>query len=392
MSANRQTCFRSGAHAGPRVVFAPARARCAAVAFVLLSGVPVVTGAQPHSTVDVRAEQARVDSLNRAVIFSSVVPLAPGTHVADVAFAAVGRNVVTPVEIAWVLADSVAEMVAVAARPMAGTADAGEELGRRAAGVLHRPIAMHSTQTGSWVLERSGRLLVLSGAQVDSCRLDLGGHAPRDLAVSNSGLVHVLTDRDVRVWPARDGGAPLWTVPLPPALLPSVAVATSSRGEIYVCGAGKTALVVFDLGPDGRYGVTRTATRAATKLGEPGGVTLLEAMLLPVPGREGWVPEDRFVALTDRKQAALVVFDAQTLRRIGSAAIATEVQGVAPGRLDISNRGQVAVVDMTRAAAHSLPTRVLASVLENAGIRWRRIGPAGSPDSTAARDSTATRP
>jgi len=345
--------------------------------------------AQPHSDHDLESERARADSLNRAVLWHDVVPLAAASRVVDVAFAAVGRNIVTPVEIAWALADSAPELVAMAARPIAGTADAGEELGRRGAGLLRHPIALHTTTAGSWVLERDGRLVSLRGAQVDSVRLELGGYPARDLAVGDAGLVHVLTERDVRVWAQTAQGAPLWTMALPPALLPARALAVSARGEIYVVGGGKTALAVFDLGRTGKYAVVRSCTAAQAQLQAPGGITLLESMLLPVPGREGWVAEDRYVAVTDGNPGALVVLDAATLRRAGRTALAPDLPDITPGRLDVNNRGQVAVVDRARGGAWALPTRVLAAALDTAPIRWRRIGPAAA-DSTAAADSAGT--
>ena len=344
--------------------------------------------AQPHSDHDLEAEKARVDSLNRAVLWHDVVALNAAARVADVAFAAVGRNIVTPIEIAWTLADSLPELVAVAARPIAGTADAGEELGRRGGGLLRDPIALHTTIAGSWILERQGRLVSLRGTQVDSVQLDLQNRTPRDLAVGDAGLVHVLTDRDVRVWSQSAQGPPLWTMELPAALLPAVAVAVSARGEIFVAGAGKTAVAVFDLGARGRYTMVRSCTAAQAGIGAAGGITLLEAMLLPVTGREGWVAEDRFVTVSDRSRGALVVLDAATLARVGRVDLRGDLDAVQPGRLDVNNRGQVALVDAARGMAWALPTRVLATAMETSTIRWRQIG--SSAD--AAGDSTRTGP
>jgi hypothetical protein len=275
-----------------------------------------------------------------------------------------------------------------AARPIAGTADAGEELGRRGSGSLRQPIALHATTAGSTVLERDGRLMTFRGSEVDSVGLDLGGKAARDLAVGDAGLIYVLTETEVRVWSQTQRGAPLWKMTLPPALLPAVALTVSARGEIFVCGNGKTAVAVFDLDARGRYAVQRQCTATQAGLRAAGGVSLLEAMLLPIPGREGWVNEDRYLVVSDRTDRTLVALDAKSLRPVGRAALAADLPDAVPGRLDVNNRGQVALVDAERGLAWSLPTRVLASALEQAPIRWRRIGAA---DSTAS-DTTRTRP
>jgi hypothetical protein len=245
------------------------RSRGAGIAAILFGA--GVAAAQPHTSHDLEAEKARVDSLNRAVLWHEIVPLNATSRVADVAFAAVGRNIVTPIEIAWTLVDSLPELVAVAARPIAGTADPGEELGRRGAGLLRQPIALHTTTAGSWILERDGRLVALRGTQVDSVRLDLQGGAALDLAVGDAGLVHVLTDRDVRVWAQPAQGAALWTMALPATLLPARAIAVSARGEIYVAGAGKMALAVFDLGAGGRYTLVRSTTAAKAGIARAAG-------------------------------------------------------------------------------------------------------------------------
>ena len=47
--------------------------------------------------------------------------------------------------------------------------------------------------------------------------------------------------------------------------------------------------------------------------------------------------------------------------------------GAAPGRLDISNRGQIAFADPESGLAYALPARVLGSLVEPATIRWRTI-------------------
>jgi len=56
------------------------------------------------------------------------------------------------------------------------------------------------------------------------------------------------------------------------------------------------------------------------------------------------------------------------------------VPALAPGRIDVSNRGQIAVADVASGAAYALPARLLAHMLEPAKVRWRSI----DPDSIAA--------
>jgi hypothetical protein len=338
--------------------------------------VAVVAAAQPHDHEHPgeEAQKARADSLGRAAIWGEVVQFTDAkVRVTDVAFAASGRNILTAVQMVWLLADSLPELVAMAARPMAGTAEPGEELGRRGADILRRPVALHTNTKGSWVVERDGRIAVLQSNALDTLQLRLAGRAARDLAVGTTGLLYVLTDRDVRVWPRAETAAPLWTIPLPPALLPAVALDVSARGDVYVVGTGKTALAVFALGASGAYRLARSVTAAQADVGAPGGVTLLEQMLLPLPGREGWVSEDRYVAMTDAKSGTLVVLDVPTLRVVGRSALAADAPGILAGRVDINNRGQVAVVDRSRGAAWVLPTRVLAAALAEAPLRWRRI-------------------
>ena len=323
---------------------------------------------------------AHTDSLNRAVLWNDVVRFATLSRVDDVAFTAAGRNIVTPVDIVWALADSTHDLVAVAARPITGTAEAGEEMGRRGAQLLRAPVALHVGMSGSFVLEKSGRLVVFrGGAVVDSIALATTASAPRDVFVSATGLVYILTTTDVRVFADPPGAAPLWTIALPPALVPAVACAVSARGEVFVAGEGKTALAVYDLDATGTYRKLRQATRVALGVDRVAGLTLLPALLLPIEGREGWVSEDRYVLLSDRGKRMLVTLDVPALHVVGRADLAVETPGLVPGRLDVSNRGQIALADAATGQAYSLPTRILASTLAGAPIRWRQIGTLSPP-------------
>jgi hypothetical protein len=111
-------------------------------------------------------------------------------------------------------------------------------------------------------------------------------------------------------------------------------------------------------------------------------------MLLPITGREGWVAEDRFVTLSDPDRGALVVLDAKTLSRVGRVELRGDLPGVQPGRLDVNNRGQAALVDAASGRAWALPTRILATALAAATIRWRDIGTA----SASSGDTLGTGP
>jgi len=350
-------------------------AACAAVAASSRGPAPAVAQSGAQS-------QAELDSLNRAVLWNDIVAFRAAGRVADVAFTSVGRNIVTPVEMVWALADSTHELVALAARPIQGTAEAGEEMGRRGGKVLRAPVAMHSAPSGSYVLQADGRLVVLrSGAALDSVDLHLKPGTARDVCVSAGGLIYVLTRDDVRVY-TDPPGAPVWTFALPAALVPGVAFSVSTRGEVFVTGGGKQVLGLFDLDATGKYRLVRAATAAQLGAARPAGIMVVPALLLPVEGREGWVTEDRFVAVTDRDKRALLVLDAGTLKVVGRTDLTREAPGLDPGRIDISNRGQVAVVDARTSRGYSLPTRILASAMDTAPVKWRRIGAVG--DSTRA--------
>ena len=350
---------------------------------LLWSAAPHPSAAQPGSR-----SQAELDSLNRAVLWNDIVSLQPAGRIADVAFTSVGRNIVTPIEMVWALADSTHELVAIAARPIQGTADAGEEMGRRGAAILRAPVAMHSAQSGSYVLQADGHLVVLrSGAAADSIDLGLAAGTARDVCVSTGGLVYVLTRDDVRVYTDPPARAPVWKFALPAALGSGVAFSVSTRGEVFVLGEGKQALAMFDLDATGTYRLVRGVTPAQLGLGRAAGIAVVPSLLLPVEGREGWVNEDRFVAVTDREKRALLVLDAGTLKVLGRVDLAKDAPGLEPGRIDISTRGQVAVVDARTQRGYSLPTRLLAVAMDTAPVKWRRIGAVGDSTHTAPADS-----
>jgi hypothetical protein len=309
------------------------------------------------------------------IVWEKVTPLAGG-RVADVAFSTPGLNIVEPVEMAWLLDVSAATLIAVASKPILGTAEAGEELGRRGAGLLRAPVAFFPAPAAQYVLEGDGRLLVLRSGWVDSLWT---GTPPAgtagDVAVGPGGLVYVLCGGEVHVYADGASTTPLLSIALAPKLLPAAAIALSARGDLVVAGTGQLALAVYAQDESGRFQLLRQ--RAARELGveRPGGVALTPALLLPYERREGWVTRDRFTILSDTASRRLLAFETATLEPLGTCDVSTEVAGASPARIDVSNRGQIAFVDAATGAAYALPARVLGRLIEGATIRWRTIVP-----------------
>jgi hypothetical protein len=344
-----------------------------AVAACLVAG--AATRAQPPAGPG--AEAGAPPSEKKVIVWSEVTPLRDSAAV-DVCFPAYGLNIVNPAELVWNLDRAAREMIAVASKPITGTAESGEEMGRRGGGVLRQPVALATSGLGSFVLEGDGRVWIFRSGWVDS--LDLGpASAPVvDLAVGSTGLLYVLRGREVLVLADLMDPKPLWTIPLPAALAPAVALTTSARGDVFVLGRGLTALVVFALDSRGVHRVVRERQARALRLASPGGLALSPAMLLPIVGREGWVGQDRFLVVTDGEAAGLVVLDAATFDVLGRHPLAGEAPGFVPGRVDVSNRGQIAVAAAGGGRSYAFPTRVLAGILDAAGapgIHWRTIEP-----------------
>ena len=82
-----------------------------------------------------------------------------------------------------------------------------------------------------------------------------------------------------------------------------------------------------------------------------------------------------FLVVTDTKAKSLLGFESKDLTKLATVPLDPIVPGLVPGRLDVSNRGQIAVVDATSGAVQALPALVLAQVIEPAKIRWRTIEP-----------------
>jgi hypothetical protein len=122
----------------------------------------------------------------------------------------------------------------------------------------------------------------------------------------------------------------------------------------------------------------RGKTASAMQLGEAAGVAVTPALLVPLPGREGWVGQDRFVILSDRGKPGFVALEAASLDFVGRAPLAPEVAGAVPGRMDISNRSQIAFQDPNSGRAYALPARFFAALVSKAKFRWKQL----EPDST----------
>lgn len=325
---------------------------------------------------------------NRFIFWTEVARLQGVEHAVDVAFAIPGLNIVQPVDVAWVIDGRSQDVVGIAAKPVQDMAEAGEVLGRFGAGMLREPIALAASEASRYILEASGRLIVRRptnapppalATRFDSLTLALGRDRPVDLAVSAMGLVYVLAGNTVRVFSDPPAGAPLWTFSVEESLRPARALAVSMRGEVYVAGGGRDAIAVYDLDATGKFRRVRGVPAADVGGGRVAGIALSPMLLLPIDTREGWASEDRFVIVSIPESGKLVALEAATLERLANFDLRAKQPDAAPGRLDVSNRGQIAYVDTKSGAATSLPAPVFASLIEPAKIRWREV----IPDSTS---------
>lgn len=308
------------------------------------------------------------------IVWRTAVPLLRTGKVMDVGFANPGLNIIAPGEMAWLLDAASGGLVAVAAKPIAGTAAAGEEMGRRGTGLLRSPVAFYAGFGVQHVLEQGGRLVVLRSGWVDSLDAGAGATGPeRDIVVGPGGLIYVLAGSEVRVFADPPSPVPLITIHLAPKLLPVTAIALSCAGDLYVAGTGQLALGVYAMDSTGQFRLTRSRTARELGVEHVGGVALNPALLLPYETREGWVAQDRFTILADTARQRLVALESATLAPLGSCDLAAEVPGASPGRLDVSNRGQIAFADPASGIAYALPARVFGSLIESATIRWRSI-------------------
>jgi hypothetical protein len=162
--------------------------------------------------------------------------------------------------------------------------------------------------------------------------------------------------------------------------LPAAAITVSAGGTVFVAGRGALAVAAYELDARGVYKMVRSRTAKELHSQRPAGIAMTPNMLLPLPGREGWIGQDRFVVVSDAGRKSLVALEAKDLTAYASCDLGAEVPALVPGRIDVSNRGQIAVADATTGAAYALPARLLAQMLEPAKVRWRSI----DPDSIAA--------
>lgn len=307
------------------------------------------------------------------ILFNEIVPIAGSGGARDVSYAQGNLEVVKMNRVVWVLDPRVAGLHALACRPIPETAKAGESLGWLGEQVLGGAEAVHvrDGDEGALVLTSQGTLIRLAGGTVDSMRVATGLVTAADLDANPSGLLAILWGMQVHVF-ADFGRVPLADFTLEDDLGPAVGIAVSARGDVVVAGRGSTAVAVYDLAADGRFRRGRSKTAADLKLHSVGGVEVTPFMVLPAQGREGWVDQDRFVMLSDVEGGTLMTLESSDLSPTGRWDLRGQLPGVAPGRFDVSNRGQIALVDQRSGEGQVLPTAVMISMVQGVmGIRWR---------------------
>ncbi len=313
------------------------------------------------------------------ILFHQIVQVAASGGARDVSFAQGNQEAYKPKphEVVWVLDAKNPGLAGIASRPIRETAKAGESMGRIGDGKWRAGEAAHvraGQDGGAYVLESNGLLWCLRGGQADSLRIGNGVASAADLDGNSSGVIAVLWGREVLVFLAIPG-PPLWRFDLEADMLPAVGLAVSAAGEIFVTGRGEIALGVYDVDASGTYRRVRAA--AADKLGiaAAGGVEVTPFMILPSEGREAYVDQDRFVLLTDPEGGSIVALELATLKPVGRWDVRAQLLGAAPGRLDVSNRGQIAYVDLRSGECQVLPTRVTIAMVEGTKFRWRMLEP-----------------
>ncbi|MFQ5601491.1 MAG: hypothetical protein ACE5G2_13185 [Candidatus Krumholzibacteriia bacterium] len=336
------------------------RVAIAAAGVVAAFGAPV-WGQQGASPIDEDAAY---------ILFHEIVQVASPGRARDVSFVNTGLNIVMPAELVWIADPGSPGIIAVASRPIKDTAKAGEVLGSRGLQVIRGTAALHVGDNITCAVSESGRLTVVGGVFVDS--LEVGGSIASavDVDVSPSGLIYVLWGDRVTVY-SNPPDEPLWSFMLEADVLPAVGLAVTAAADVVVAGRGEQAVAVYGLDAEGRYRRRRAQSAADLELETVSGVSLSPFMLLPVQGREGWVERDRFVFLADATSGALLAVERTTLQAVGRCDVRDELPGASPGRLDLSNRGQIAYVDVGSGEAYVLPTRVTVAMVESAEFRWR---------------------
>lgn len=308
------------------------------------------------------------------VIFDEIVQVAAAGKAVDVAFANHDLEIVQPTKVVWIADPTQDGVEARASQPIPGTAKAGTHMGRRGPHVLQNTAAVTASSKGIFALSESGRLTMVGGQSVDSLHVGRTLATAIDVDVSANGLIFVLWGSRVEVFttPLR---APLWSFELDDDMKPAVALAASAAGEVFVVGHGSRAVNVYELTSNGRYERKASVDAGSLELEAPGGVAVTPFMLLPVPEREGWSDRDRFVLVSDTASGSLIALNRKDLSFVGRWDLRQKNPGAAPGRLAVSNRGQIAYVDQRAAEAWVLPTSVMAGLLSGADFRWRILNP-----------------
>jgi len=244
--------------------------------------------------------------------------------------------------------------------------------------VAGEAVAVSINQTDSYLIDSRAMLFVIHKGWVDSLRLAPSLVSRVDIAGSNSQLSYVLWGDEVHVYANPPVSPPMWTFPVDDDVLPAVNLAVGSRGEVIVAGQGRTALAVYDLDDQGQWQRVRSALRSDLDLGTLEGMCLSPAMLLPERGREGWVESNRFLFLADSETGELLALETATFEVVGRIQGRDHMPFAAPGRLSISNRGQIAVIDRRNDSAYVLPTSVTLDMVRSADFRWRLLDRPGA--------------
>jgi hypothetical protein len=364
--------------------------RTRVAAALVLALLAAVAQAQPLATEPPADPEA--DEKLPFILFDENVQVSEAGGASDVSFVASGFNTVIPANLIWLIRPGQGGIVALASRPIQDTAKAGEEMGAHGKAEARHPTALQVTDTATYVLDASGMLYVFRTGGTDSVRVGSGVVGSSDVAIGLSGLVYVLWGNTVAVFEA-GAPKPTWSFEVAPEQRPAVALASSSWGEVIVAGHGTLALAAYELGGSGRFERTRGRTRTELDVGTPGGMCLAPSMILPQKTREAWADEDEFLFVTGPETGTLAALKTRTFEEVARRDVRKEIPFVAPGRIDISNRGQVGFVDARSGVAHVLRVGLMIGMLENSDVSWRileakpqtlRIPGGSRPDSTAS--------
>jgi hypothetical protein len=327
------------------------------------------------------------------VIFNEVIQVSGEGQTRDLSFEDTGFNLIRANQMIWLAGPQSPGIQAVASRPIRDVAKAGEVMGRRADRFARDVVAVCVTQDDSYLIDSRGMLYVVHKGWVDSLQVGSKLASEVDVAGSGNQLTYVLWGGEVRVYANPPSPQPLWTISIDDDVRPVVSITVGARGELLVAGQGRTALAVYDLDDAGRWSRVRSALRDDLDIGTVQGMCLSPGMLLPEPGREGWVDDSRFLFLSDSERGEIVALEAATFQVVGRQSVRDHVPFASPARLSISNRGQIAFVDKRNDSAHVLPTSVTLDIVRDADFRWRLLDRPGKhrvlrPDEPASDGKT----